>query len=142
MDKIFLTDLRIKTIIGVWDWERLMPQVLSVDLEMAADIRGAARRDHIDATLNYKAVSKRVVSFVEESRFQLIETLAEGIAEVVTGEFSVPWVKVTVHKPYAISGSRDVGICIERGQAQDRDPARIKAPPSPGRSGRAAGKAG
>jgi 7,8-dihydroneopterin aldolase/epimerase/oxygenase len=114
-DTIFLKDLRVRTIVGIWEWERRMPQVISIDLEMAADIRKAAARDHIDATLDYKAVTNRVRSFVEASRFQLVETMAEGIAEIVTGEFAVPWVKVQVHKPFAIRGSRDVGICIERG---------------------------
>jgi dihydroneopterin aldolase len=116
MDTIFLKDLRVRTIVGIWEWERRMPQVISIDLEMAADIRRAAERDHIDATLNYKAVTKRIVRFVEESRFQLVETLAESIAGIITTEFSVPWVKVSVHKPFAIRGSRDVGICIERGE--------------------------
>ncbi len=115
-DTIFLKDLRVRTIVGIWDWERRMPQVISIDLEMAADIRRAAARDHIDATLDYKAVTNRVRAFVEESRFQLIETMAERIAEIITGEFAVPWVKVAVHKPFAIRGSRDVGVCIERGQ--------------------------
>lgn len=115
MDIIFLKDLRVKAIVGIWEWERRMPQVISIDLEMAADVRRAAARDDIEATLDYKAVTKRVVGFVEESRFQLIETLAERIAEIVTGEFAVPWVKVAVHKPFAIRGSRDVGICVERG---------------------------
>lgn len=115
MDIIFLKDLRVKAIVGIWEWERRMPQVISIDLEMAADVRRAAARDDIEATLDYKAVTKRVVGFVEESRFQLIETLAERIAEIVTGEFAVPWVKVAVHKPFAIRGSRDVGILIERG---------------------------
>ncbi len=118
MDTIFLKDLRVKAIVGIWEWERRMPQIISIDLEMAADIRRAAERDHIDATLDYKAVTKRVVGFVEESRFQLIETLAEQVAGIITGEFAVPWVKVAVHKPFAVSGSRDVGICIERGQPQ------------------------
>jgi len=116
MDTIFLKDLRITTIVGIWEWERRMPQTISLDLEMAADVRRAAQTDHIDDTLNYKAVTKRVVSFVEESRFQLIETLAERVAEIITGEFAVPWVRVSVHKPFAIRGSRDVGICIERGK--------------------------
>jgi dihydroneopterin aldolase len=115
MDIIFLKDLRVTTIVGIWEWERRMPQVVSIDLEMGTDIRRAAERDHIDATLDYKAVTKRVVGFVEESRCQLIETLAEGIAGVITREFGVPWVRVAVHKPFAIRGSRDVGICIERG---------------------------
>lgn len=116
MDTIFLKDLRVRAIVGIWEWERRMPQDISIDLEMAADIRAAAECDHIDATLDYKAVSKRVVDFVQGSSFQLVETLAERIAALITGEFAVPWVKVVVHKPFAIRGSRDVGISIERGE--------------------------
>lgn len=115
MDKILVTDLRVRTIVGIWEWERRMPQVVSIDLEMAADIAGAAERDHIDATLDYKKVAKRVAVFVEESRFQLVETLAEKIAAIVMAEFGVAWLKVTVRKPFAVRGSRDVGVCIERG---------------------------
>lgn len=120
MDTIFLRDLRIRTILGIWEWERRIPQVVSIDLEMAADVRRAAQRDRIEGTLDYKAVSQRVTEFVAESKFQLVETLAERVAEVITGEFSVHWVRVAVHKPFAIRGSRDVGVCIERG---DRDAA-------------------
>jgi dihydroneopterin aldolase len=118
MDTIFLKDLRVKTIVGIWEWERRMLQVVSIDLEMAADVGRAAQADRIADTLDYKAVTRSVVKFVAESRFQLVETLAERIAELITREFAVPWVKVTVHKPFAIRGSRDVGVCIERG---DRD---------------------
>lgn len=117
MDKIFVTDLRVRTTVGIWEWERRMPQVVSIDLEMAGDVARAAERDHIDATLDYKQVAKRVAAFVGESSFQLVETLAEKIAGVVLAEFAVPWVRVTVRKPFAVRGSRDVGICIERGQA-------------------------
>lgn len=116
MDTIFLRDLRVRTIVGIWEWERRMPQVISIDLEMAADIRHAAGHDRIDATLDYKAVAKRIVSFVDSSRFNLVETLAERIAEIVISEFAVPWVKVAVHKPWAIRGARDVGVTIERGE--------------------------
>jgi 7,8-dihydroneopterin aldolase/epimerase/oxygenase len=115
MDTIFLKDLRVTAIVGIWEWERRMPQIISIDLEMAADIRKAAASDHIDATLNYKAVSKRVTAFVETAGCQLIETLAERIAGIIMTEFGVPWVRVTVHKPFAVRGSRDVGIMIERG---------------------------
>ena len=115
MDRIFLHDLRIETIVGVWDWEKQMPQTLSIDLEMAADIKAAAAVDKLEATLNYKAVANRVREFVKESRFDLIETMVEGIAELIMTEFEVPWVKVVLHKPFAIRGSKDVGIIIERG---------------------------
>ncbi len=115
-DSIFLKDLRVRTIVGIWEWERRLPQVVSIDLEMAADIRQAAARDDIEATLDYKAVSHRVRAFVEQSSFQLVETLAERIAGIVMAEFAVPWVRVAVHKPFAIRGSSDVGISIERGR--------------------------
>ena len=92
-----------------------MPQTISIDLDMAADIPRAAATDSIESTLDYKAVSRRVANFVEESRFNLIETLAERVAAIITQEFGVPWVRVVIHKPWAIRSSRDVGIVVERG---------------------------
>ena len=115
MDIIFLQALEIETVIGIYDWERQIKQKVVVDIEMAADIRKAAASDHIDDTLNYKAVAKRIISFVEESSFQLVETLTERIAEIILSEFEVPWVKVTLNKIGAIRGARGVGIVIERG---------------------------
>ena len=115
MDIVFITDLRIETIIGIYDWERKVKQTISLDLEMGADIRKSAETDAIEDTLNYKAVAKRLIAFVGESEYQLVETLAEKIAAIVLTEFGVPWVKLTVHKPGALRGSRDVGILIERG---------------------------
>jgi dihydroneopterin aldolase len=115
MDIVFISDLRIETIIGIYDWERKIKQTISLDLEMGADIRRAAATDAIEDTLNYKAVSKRLIEFVGESEYQLVETLAEKVAEIVTGEFNVPWLRLTVHKPGAVRGSRDVGVIIERG---------------------------
>ncbi len=114
MDTIFLRDLRVETIVGVWDWERKIRQTVSIDLEMAADIHRAAASDSLDDTLNYKLVAKRVQQFVAESSFQLVETLAENIAEVVLNDFDVPWVEVRVNKPGAIRGARDVGVKIRR----------------------------
>jgi dihydroneopterin aldolase len=115
MDKIFLDELKIDTIIGIWDWERKVRQTVIVDLEMSADIAKAAASDSVEDTLNYKSVAKRVQQFVGDSSFQLVETLAERIAGIIREEFDVAWVKVRVHKPGAIRGSKDVGIEIERG---------------------------
>lgn len=115
MDIIFLHDLRVDAVIGIWGWERKVRQVISIDLEMAADIRKAAATDRVEDTLNYKLVAKRLQEFVGDSGFQLVETLAERIAAIVLEEFGVPWVKVRVNKPGAIRGSRDVGVVIERG---------------------------
>ena len=113
-DTIFLHDLRVETVIGIWDWERRIRQTVSIDLEMAADIARAARTDSIDDTLNYKLVAKRVQKFVADSAFQLVETLAEKIAEVVLDEFDIAWIDVRVSKPGAIRGARDVGVHIRR----------------------------
>jgi dihydroneopterin aldolase len=117
MDKIFLKELTTETVIGIFDWEREVKQTVAIDLEMSADIRRAARSDSIQDTLNYKAVAKRLLAFIQGSRFQLVETLAEEVARVVLTEFPVEWVKVTLHKPGAIRFSRDVGVMIERSRA-------------------------
>lgn len=120
MDTIFLKDLKVETVIGIWDWERQIRQTVVINLEMAADIRRAAATDNVEDTLNYKAVAKRLQQFVGDADFQLVETLAERIAEVVVNEFDVPWVRVQVSKPGAIRGSRDVGVRIERGPDADK----------------------
>ncbi len=116
MDTIFINDLRVQTIVGVWAWERVVPQTVHVDLELAADIRAAAAEDELSLTVDYHAVATRVTEFVAGSQFKLIETLAERIAAILTGEFGLPWVRVTVHKAWAVTGYRDVGVAVERGQ--------------------------
>lgn len=114
MDKIFLRGLEVQAIVGIWEWERNITQKVVIDLEMASNNRKAAATDHIDDTLDYKSVAKRVSGFVEQSQFQLVETLTERIAEIVVTEFKIPWAKISVSKPGAIRGSKDVGVCIER----------------------------
>ena len=116
-DTVFVHELEVETIIGIEDWERRIHQTVSIDLEMGADIRRAAETDSIDDTLNYKAISKRVQQFVAESEFQLVETMAEKIAELVLQEFKVPWIQVRVSKPGAIRGANNVGILIHRSKA-------------------------
>lgn len=113
-DTVFLHDLRIETVIGIWDWERKIRQTVSIDLEMGADVRHAAAHDDIEHTLDYKAVAKRIQSLVGDAEFNLVETMAERIAEVVLTEFNVPWVQVRVNKPGAIRNARDVGVSIFR----------------------------
>lgn len=115
MDIIYLSDLRIETIIGIYDWERRVKQVVSLDIEMATDIAKAAASDDIEDTLNYKAVAKRLISFVGESEFQLVETLSERICDIILHEFNVPWLRLRLNKQGAVRGARDVGVIIERG---------------------------
>ena len=116
MDIIFLRGLQIETIIGIYDWERKTKQKVVLDLDMATDIRAAAKTDDIEQTVDYKAVSKRLITFIERSEFLLVETLAENVAKIVIDEFDVPWIKLVVNKKSAIRGTTDVGIVIERGE--------------------------
>jgi dihydroneopterin aldolase len=115
MDIVFLRDLKIETIIGIFDWEREIKQTVTLDLEMAADVAKAANTDSIEDTLDYKAVAKRLIDFVGHSEYQLVETLAERVADIVLNEFHVPWVRVRVNKPGAVRYAGDVGVVIERG---------------------------
>ena len=113
-DIVYIRDLQIKTIIGIYDWEREIKQIVSIDIEMATDIAKAAASDNIEDAINYKAVGKRIIQFVEESEFQLVETMSEKVAQIVLNEFSVDWLRLRVSKPGALRGSKDVGLVIER----------------------------
>lgn len=114
-DIVYLRDLKIDTVIGIYDWERRVRQTIHLDIELATDISKAAASENIEDTLNYKAVSKRIIEFVSTSEFQLVETLAERICELIRTEFDVPWVRLTLNKKGAIRGATDVGVRIERG---------------------------
>ena len=118
MDIVYVRGLEVKTVIGVYDWEREIKQPISVDLDMATDIRQAAKTDDHTHVLDYKVVCVRVAEFIEQSNLQLLEAMAEEIAALVRKEFNVPWVRVKVSKPAAITGARDVGVVIERGKLQ------------------------
>ena len=115
MDIVYISGLRAQAVIGVYEWERLVRQTLVVDLEMASDTARAAASDAIADALDYAAISQRVLALVEDSHYQLIESLAEQVARVVMGEFGVPWLKVRVGKPGAVAEAEDVGVVIERG---------------------------
>jgi 7,8-dihydroneopterin aldolase/epimerase/oxygenase len=114
MDKIFIHALKTEAIIGIFDWERQVKQTVIVDLEISADVRKAALSDSINDTLNYKRVAKRVLAFVEESQFHLVETLAEHLAMLLLEDFGLAWVRISLSKPGAIRSSRDVGVLLER----------------------------
>lgn len=114
MDIVYLNDLKIDTVIGVFGWERRVRQTVSLDLEMATDTTQAAASDDLEHALDYKAVAKRLITYVGETEFQLVETLAERVAEILLGEFGVPWVRLRVNKTGAVRGARDVGVIIER----------------------------
>lgn len=115
MDIVFINDLRINTVIGIYEWERQVRQTISLDLEMSTDIRQAAQTDDIRYALNYHAVAKRLIGFLEGSEFLLVETMAEQICQMVRDEFGVAWVKLCLRKPGAVREASAVGLIIERG---------------------------
>jgi dihydroneopterin aldolase len=116
MDYVFIEDLRIDTVVGIYDWERRTRQTIALDVEMGFDNTRPAASDAIEDTLNYKAVSKRLIAFVEGSSFQLVETLAERCAALIREEFGVSWLRLKVSKLGAVRGARAVGVVIERGE--------------------------
>ncbi len=116
MDIVFIEALEIDTVIGIYDWERQITQKVVLDVEMAFDNRRPAASDDIVDTLNYKDVSKRLIAFVGESKYGLVESLAERCADIIREEFGVPWVRLKLSKPGAVTGSRAVGVIIERGE--------------------------
>jgi len=122
-DRIFLHGLAVECIIGFIDWERRVRQTVVVDLEMPVDCSRAAATDDVADTLDYKKVAKRVLGFVEASDFKLVETLAHRLALTILEEFSLEWVRLSLNKPGAIRGSRDVGVTIERVRADLAAPA-------------------
>lgn len=119
MDIIYINDLRIEAVIGVYAWERQLKQVVIFDLEIGTDIRKAALTDSVADTPNYKDVAKRVLAFVTDSRYQLVESLAEAVAELIIKEFDIPWLRLRLNKQGAVHGVRDVGVIIERGRREE-----------------------
>jgi 7,8-dihydroneopterin aldolase/epimerase/oxygenase len=115
MDIVFIEDLRIDAVIGIYDWERRVRQTLSFDIEMAFDNTVPAASDDIALTLNYKDGSKRLIDYVGASSFGLVETLAEQCAKIIREEFGVAWVRLKLSKPGAVRGAKSVGVRIERG---------------------------
>ncbi len=116
MDLVYIRELEVETVIGIYDWEREIRQRVCLDLEMGTDIRQAANTEDIDTTLNYKSVSDRLIAFIEQSEFLLVETMAEQIAEIVMNEFGVRWLRLRLGKPGAVPAAKDVGVIIERGE--------------------------
>ena len=113
-DIIYIKDLRVKTIIGIFDWERKEKQEVSIDLEVPCDCKKASKTDSIEDTIDYKTICKAVIKFVEGSSFQLQESLAEGIASLVKDDFGIASIKLRISKPGALRGAKDVGLIINR----------------------------
>lgn len=116
MDIIFLRELRVDTLIGVYEWEKRVPQSLQIDLEIALPNSHACHSDDISDALDYSRIAAHIQEVLQNRHFNLLEALAEHIAQILLDDFRAPWVKVSVAKLQAIRGSKMVGISIERGQ--------------------------
>ncbi len=113
-DVVFLRGLTMETTIGFIEWERHVKQTVVLDLEIPVDCARAATTDTVDNTVDYKAIAKRCIDFVTGAEFHLVETLAHQLAMTLLAEFDIAWVRLSLNKPGAIRGSRDVGVAIER----------------------------
>ena len=116
-DVVFLRGLVIETTIGFFEWERHVKQTVVLDLEIPVDCAKAASTDTVDNTVDYKSMAKRCIDFVATAEFHLVETLAHQLATTLLAEFDIAWVRLSLNKPGAIRGSRDVGVSIERQRA-------------------------
>jgi len=116
MDLIRIRGLRVETVVGVHDWERRVPRPVVIDLELATDAARAARNDQLKDALDYHAVAQAVSAFAGASKFQLIETLAQRLAEKLQQDFGAAWIRLELHKPGAVAGAADVSVAIERGK--------------------------
>ena len=116
MDTIFISDLRLDILIGVYDWERKVPQTVQLDLEIGIPDAGQPRSDRIRETIDYARVIERIKASLTQDRFLLVERLAEHLAQLVMTEFKAPWVKVSVSKLAVEKDVKRVGITIERGK--------------------------
>lgn len=113
-DRVIVEGLKAETCIGIYDWERRIRQVVQIDLQLGTDVAAAASDDEIALAVDYKAVSQRVRSYAENAQHRLVETFAETLAELLLREFRLPWVRVAIRKPGAVTGADSVGIMIER----------------------------
>ena len=114
MDKVFIENLEIETIIGIFGWEREVKQIVRISLEMSFDISKAGKSDKIDDALDYKKIGKSIVNLVENSSFFLVEKMAEEIASLVLNNKQIEEIKLRVEKPGALRGSKSVGVEILR----------------------------
>lgn len=114
MDIIFLNDFKVETLIGYYDWERTRPQAILLDLDIGIPDQQASQSDDIHDTIHYGEVASAITQSLKDQQFQLIEALAEHIANLLLNDFGAPWVRVRLSKPGILANVKKVGIVIER----------------------------
>lgn len=115
MDKVYLEDLNVDTIIGIHPWEREVLQRLVLQVEVAVDVAAVAARDDLALGVDYSALADRLSEFIRDGRYRLLETLAEEAAAMIMDEFGARWLRLRVGKPGAVTRAGEVGVEIERG---------------------------
>lgn len=119
MDIIFLQEVKVETRLGVPEWERLLPQTIVLDIELAMPHSRSCQTDAIEDTIDYGQIVARIRQTLTESSFKLVEALAEHVCQLILTEFGTPWVKVRVGKPGIMPGVKQLGVVIERGSRPD-----------------------
>ena len=114
MDRIFIRDLALRCIIGIYPEERREKQDVVINVAMDCDLRKAGRSDELEDTVDYKKIKKAILKLVEDSHFQLIESLAENIADIALSDDKVQQVTVTIDKPGALRFARSSAVEITR----------------------------
>lgn len=113
-DIVFIKGLKAVSVIGCYDWERDIRQTLVIDLELTAGFARAAHSDDLEDALDYAAISQRIIAICDQSRFQLLEALAEHLATLLLAEFSIAGLVITITKPGAVTEADGVGVVIRR----------------------------
>jgi dihydroneopterin aldolase len=116
MNTIFVRELRVETRIGVYAWEQHLAQPLLIDIELGLPSTKAFTSDDFADALDYAAVVKRVQAFAADHPHKLLERFADALAELLRAEFGSPWVRIRVAKIAPVSGVKQLGVVIERGQ--------------------------
>ncbi|CAH0532476.1 Dihydroneopterin aldolase [Vibrio stylophorae] len=114
MDKVFIDQLEVICTIGVYEWEKTISQKLVLDIEMGWDNQPAARSDDVALALDYASVSEAVTKHLQAKPIELVERVAEEVADLIFDRFAVPWLRIRVNKPGAVANARSVGVEIER----------------------------
>ncbi len=116
MDIIFISELKIETLIGIYEWEKQVPQTIQLDLEVGLRGEHAAKSGKIGDSIDYSSVVGRIEQLFKEQHFLLLEKAGEAIAETIISEFKTPWIKVSIAKLAPLRNVKKLGVVIERGK--------------------------
>lgn len=114
MDTLFLREVKIDVVIGLYEWERVTPQTVQLDIDIRLPTRLACTSDDVADTIDYGQLVKRLEHALGATRFTLVEALAQFTADIILNEFGAPWTRVSVTKLGLLSNVKRLGVTIER----------------------------